>query len=93
MDYLPTHAITVIEAFSRLSTGQIKTQAAAIIWIRQQLREKPVHIEQPVLDKVGVTVGKLTRLNGGLRLVGKTLDLEKIEAAIKIVLQEQGFRL
>ncbi|MDD4930232.1 MAG: ParB/RepB/Spo0J family partition protein [Gallionella sp.] len=92
LDYLPTHTDTVIEAFNRLSSGHIKTQVAAILWIRQQLRDKPVHLEQQVLDKSGISVGKLTRGSGGIRLAGKTFDLEKIEAAIKTVLQDQGYR-
>jgi ParB family chromosome partitioning protein len=93
LDYLPIHAVTVIEAFNRLFTGQIKTQTGAINWIRQKIQEKPCQIEQPVHDKNGVAVGKLIRLDGAIRLVGKTLDLEKIEAAIKIILQEQGYKL
>jgi ParB family chromosome partitioning protein len=93
LDYLPTHTATVIESVSRLFTGQIKTQAAALVWIRQQLREKSNHIEQPVLDKMGFIVGKLTRIDGGLRLIGKKLDMEKIEVAIKAVLQDQGYRI
>lgn len=94
LDYLPTHEIIVIEAFNRLFTGKIKTQAGAINWIRQQIQEKPFQLEQTVHDKTGTKVGKLTRLDGGgLRLVGKTLDMEQIEAAIRDVLQKQGYSL
>jgi len=92
LDYLPGYKNIVIEAVSRLVSGQIKTQSAVILWIRQQLREKPVNVEQHILDNTGITIGKLSRGEKGIRLLGKTLDMEKIEAAIKVSIQEQGYR-
>lgn len=93
LEYLPDHTGIAITAASRLDSGKIKTQTGMITWIRQQLHKKSEHFERHVLDMNGVSVGKLSRMGNGLRLTSKTLDLEKIEAAIKAVLDEQGYRM
>jgi ParB family chromosome partitioning protein len=93
LDFLPSRTDCVIEACRRLASGRLKNQSAALSWIEQQYREKPIRNEQRVLDKAGATVGKIVWGESGLKLVGKTLDLAKVEAAIKKSLQDQGYRL
>ena len=93
LEYLPVRTDFVIEACRRLALGKLKNQSAALVWIEQQFRQKAVRQEQRVLDKSGATVGKIVWGNTGLKLIGKTIDLAKVEAAIKKSLQDQGFRL
>ena len=93
LDYLPSRSTSVIEACRRLASGRLKNQAAVLVWIEQQFREKAVRQEQRVLDKAGATVGKIVWGESGLKLTSKTIDLVKIEAVIKKSLQDQGYRL
>jgi ParB family chromosome partitioning protein len=93
LDYLPSRTDVVIEACRRLAAGRLKNQTATLAWIEQQFREKAIRQEQRVLDKAGATVGKIVWGESGLKLTGKTIDLTKVEAAIKKSLQDQGYRL
>jgi ParB family chromosome partitioning protein len=106
-DYLPTHKSIVIEACRRLASKRNQTQitdtqsqettihnqAAMLSWIEQQLRDKPIRHEQRVLDKSGMTVGKIVWGDSGIKVVSKSVDLLKVEAAIKLALEDQGYRL
>lgn len=93
LEYLPGHKRVVIDGCQRLNAGRLQNQVALLAWIHQQVRNKPVRQEQRILDKAGVTVGKIVLSASGLKLESKTIDISKAEKALKDVLKELGYRL
>lgn len=74
---------SVIEGCTRLFDGQLKNQAALLMWIQQQNSVRPARNEFRVVDPNGRAFAKVSISASGIKISGRGLDLSAVAEVLR----------